>query len=131
MDYIDILQGRFMNTYAGKFYKNLPNPSGHATFASGIFFDYQYVDTTTWHYQQLLSNVIDKESASVTVKTRENLDYSPGSCVSLQDGRLYLILSVTQDMSSAEKEAARIFPIPVGTEWVLRLVERENVWGLK
>lgn len=128
MDFIDIQEGRFNQTYTGKYYALLPYLVEQAPAAA--LFDYEYVDTDSRSYRQILQNVTTTEAADVTIKTREQLSFKPGQHISLEDGRLFAIISVSVDRSSASKEAARLSPLPVGSEIILRLVEVDNPRGL-
>lgn len=136
MDYLDIMQGRYFSTLTGKYYEELPvgglvekgkNPN---TRAVGVPMDYETVDPTEWRYRNLITNLVEKEAATLTIKTREALGYKVGSFIITMDGRLCEITSVIQDVRSAQKEALRIFPAPFGTEYIIRLTERDNPWGI-
>ena len=138
MDFLDICNGRYNQTHTGRYFKQLPHnayvPDGEGIYdidaTTAVDVDYEYVDPTSWHYKTLLSNLIETEAANATIKTREPIKYSAKSYFLLDNGRLCRILSVTEDTASAQREAARLLPIPVGTEYVIRLVEVENPWGL-
>jgi hypothetical protein len=96
----------------------------------GIPFDYETLDPTEWHYKQLLQNLIDTEAASVTIKTKTALDWRNNGFIVTMDGRLYRIISVTEDIRATSVEARAIFAVPVGTVYLLRLIEIDNPWGL-
>lgn len=135
MDFLDILTGRYYQTHTGRYFEKMPEPmlflksqSDLYKLVEGIDLDYEYVDPTEWHYKTLLNNLNDNESASATIKTRTNLPYKVKGIIALDNGRLCSILSVTEDVSAASREAARILPIPQGTEYVLRLLQIDNPW---
>lgn len=96
----------------------------------GIDFDFEFVDPTQWRYKQLLQNLTDDNMASATIKTNTPLEYKPKSYIMLDNGRLCQMLSITEDTNAASREAALLFPVPVGTEYVIRLIEIENPWGI-
>ena len=129
MDYLDILNGKYYQTYDGSYYKRLPR-AGEQTEAP-IAFSYEHIDPTEWRYKQLLQGLNETAAATASIKTRENHDYQVGKWVVLQDGKLYTILSCSLDMNAASREAARLLQIPIGAEYILRLAERENPWGLR
>lgn len=130
MDLLDILEGRYEHTFAGRYYAKIPSARTNVTQAGPEYFDYSHVDPTEYHYTQLLGNLITTDAASCTVKTKTPIEFAVNKHVALQDGRLYLITSVTVDYSKSQKEAARVRIFPVGTEKVLRLREVEDPWGL-
>lgn len=137
LDLLDILQGRAAQTNPGEYYERLPEDIAYPTSeidlyndVAGVAIDYEHVDPTEYHYRSLLGNLIDKDGATATIKTRDSLDYKVGGYIVLSDGGLYAIVSVTRDVSSAAKQAMRFNAVPLDTEFVLRLVQVENPRGL-
>jgi hypothetical protein len=106
------------------------DPADLYRLVNGVDVDYEYVDPTEWHYKTLLSNLTETEAASATIKTTEPLKYNPRAFFLLDNGRLCQMLSVTEDTAAAQREAARLMPVPIGTEYVIRLLEIENPWGI-
>lgn len=47
------------------------------------------------------------------------------------EGTLFAITQAAKDFQSASKQALRLLGTPLGTEYVLRLVNVENAWGVK
>ena len=134
MDYLDIAQGRYFQTQAARYYRVLPTPQAKDVPSHEQDpqpFEYEALDPTEWHYRQLLQNLIDKEAASFTIKTKTRLLWRVGAQIVTMDGRLYKIISVTEDVSASSRQARRMFAVPLGTEYVLRLVEVENPWGVR
>lgn len=132
MDLLDILEGRYNQTYTGRYYAKLPTPSLLATGAAPVYFDYEIVDPYSYQYTRLLGNIIDTDSASVTIMTRSS-DISRSAVnkhIALQDGRLYLVTSVTEDPRSISREAARLMIVPRNVDKILRLKEVEDPWGI-
>ena len=138
MDFLDICMGKYFQTHTGRYFEHLPQvlPDGIQSdedlykLESSRDLDYEYVDPTEWHYKTLLTNLTESEMASATIKTNTDLKFKVKSFVLLDSGRLCQILSVTEDTAAAQREAARLMPIPVGTEYVIRLLEVENPWGI-
>ena len=139
MDFLDICRGRYYQTHTGRYFESLPHNTKTTNNTDLLYeidetaardVDYEYVDPTEWHYKQLLSNLTESEMASATIKTSEPLRCKPRSYFLLDNGRLCQMLSVTEDTQAAQREAARLLPVPVGTEYVIRLIEVENPWGL-
>ncbi len=137
MDFLDVLNGRYDKTHTGRYFERLPEAISYPTsitelygLAVGEDVDYEFIDPTEWRYKTLLGNLKEARSATTTIKTRDVKEYKNNAYILLDTGRLCEIISVIEDVSSATSEAARLFPIPIGTEYVLRLVEVENPWGL-
>lgn len=136
MDILDIYNGRYYNTYSGTYYKRLPSPTLYTSIddlynlEAGVFIDYEILDPASREYRTIISNLIDTDTMNVAIKTRDIEDYRSGEFIVLEDGRLYKIISVTEDTSAASREAARLFPVPLGTEYILRLLEIENPRGV-
>ncbi len=141
MDFLDICIGKYFQTHTGRYFKCLPNntyidPDNDSDKlyevenTNAIYVDYEYVDPTEWHYKNLLGNLTETSAANATIKTKEPITFSPRSYFLLDDGRLCQVTSVTQDTSAAQREAARLFPVPLGTEYVLRLTQVENPWEI-
>lgn len=128
MDFIDIQEGRFNETYTGRYYALIPYLV--ETAAPAVIFDFEFVDTDNRAYRTILQNVTTDEAADVVIKTREQLPFKARQHVSLEDGRLFTIISVSIDRSTVSKEAAKLYPLPIGSELILRLVEIDNPRGL-
>ena len=137
MDFLDILEGRYYKTHTGRYFERLPGTVTYPTSIEQIYnlvegqdFDYDIVDPAAWRYKQIIGNLEDSTAADATIKSCEALEWKVKGYVVLDTGRLMLITQVIEDVGAAQREAARLMPIPVGTEYVLRLVEVENPWGL-
>jgi hypothetical protein len=136
MDYLDLMQGKYFQLQCGKYYKKIPaaqipsNDTIQDPDTVGVPFDYETLDPTEWHYKQLLQNLIEAQAATVTIKTKARLDWRNNGFISAMDGHLYKIISVTEDVRSATHEARALFAVPVGAEYVIRLVEIDNPWGI-
>lgn len=132
MDILDILEGKYYKTHSGTYYKKLPETARFDTPESlyksevGVWFDYEIIDPSSWQYRNLLGNLIERDASFTTIKTCEALDFRAGEFIVADTCKLYQIYSVTEDTSAASREAARLLPIPIGTEYLLRLVEVEN-----
>jgi hypothetical protein len=133
MDILDIYEGRYFKTHTGRYFERLPenitfmkSPEQLGMVSDGEDFDYEIVDPTTWRYKQLFNNVTDSEYGGLSIKSCDALPWRPKAYVATDDGRLYIITEVVEDTAAAQKEAARLMPIPIGTEYVMRLLEIEN-----
>lgn len=119
-----LLQKRSEQTLTGTYYARKPtNPE-----ENGATFHYEYVDTTSWAFRRLFGNVTGSEFSQTAIKTVSALDFGIPSFVATQDGKLYSVVQVERDQTSAGKQAQRLWVSPVGVTYVLRMVEIENPW---
>jgi hypothetical protein len=126
MDFLDLLNGKFDKTLEGAWYlKNQPNIND-----SGKPFDYEIIDGNSRSYQMLFGNV-QGASNIATIKTNEPYEWRENTFVVLQDGKLYSIESIREDLGKVDKEAYRLLKDVVGVEYVLRLIEIDNPYNLK
>ena len=127
MDVLNILIPHEKEVCTGTYYERMPNTPND----NGITFDYENVDTTEWHYQQLFANVPVKGATSAAIKTCDPMDWKVGGYIATQDGRFYTIIAVQQDYKSASEQAFRNLSLVPGVHFVIRMTEKENPWGLK
>lgn len=136
MDYLDIITGRFMQTYTGTYLEREPPavPVRSQSDADAVVvpahFDYEYISPDSATYRHLLQNLIEKRAVSATIKTTTVLPYEIGAYVKLYNGKTYVIDSVIEDSRAASREAAGLLPIPVGTEYILGLIQVSNPRGV-
>lgn len=134
LDLMDILEGRFEQTCPGTYYVKKPravlNYESAQDGVEGKPLDYEFIDPTSYHYRSILGNMTDTTSIICAIKTKDNYDYKIGGYIVLSDGRLCTINAVTQDTSKTAKQARRMFPIPLGTEFIIRLIEVDNPRGI-
>lgn len=136
MDFLDVITGKFFQTFSGHYYPSLPVSQLITTQAEADavvdarHFDYEVIDPEAHNYRHLLQNLIDKDGAELTIKTTAAHDWRIGGYVTLQDGKMYTVLSMTRDTRAASKQAAELMPIPVGTEYIIRLISYVNPRGL-
>ena len=124
-DFLDLLNGKFDKTLEGTWYqKNQPTTEG------GLLFDYEIIDGKSKSYQMLFGNV-EGTSNITTIKTNDPYEWRENTFVVLQDGKLYTIESIREDLGKVDKEAFRLLKDVVGVEYVLRLLEIDNPYNLK
>lgn len=97
----------------------------------GLRFRYKHEDPNTATYRKLFSNVLVAKSNDAAVRTNTQIDFKVNSFVVLQDGKAYTIAEMIKDYNSAPQEVFRITNHSPAIEYVLRLVEYDNPWGLK
>lgn len=128
MDILDIITGRMEKIFGGTYYSILPQDSS----TEGMPFEYEYVDPKQWNYQRLFANVIGNNVSFTAIKTKTPLKYDTKGFIVLNDGKLYDILSVQQDYNSVDSlEVYRILNVAPGIEYVIRLSEHTNPWGMQ
>ena len=133
LDLIDILQGRFNQTNPGLYYEKRPRPQSSQDLNNssvGQPLDYEVINPYEYHYRSLLGNMTDTKSITTAIKTKDQYDYRVGGFIVLSDGRTCQIDAVTVDTGNTKKQARRVFPIPLGTEYVIRLIEVDNARGV-
>ena len=139
MDILDIYTGRYYQTHSARYFNHLPESISYGatledickmTDAIGSDIDFEFVDPTSWRYKTLVSNMSDSNAADATIKTKDGEGMRVKGYLLLDNGRLMQIISITEDTAAGQREAARIFAVPPGSDYVVRLVEIENPWGI-
>lgn len=126
-DILDIMNPRQRFTLTGKYFPERPDGPD----VGGEEFNYEYVDPYTKTWRTLFGN-IQAGAGETAIRTDDQLGFKEGKgMVVLQDGTVYLIQQKMTDYSSAPKQACRVLPVPIGTEYVLRLVAVEDPWGVQ
>ncbi|AWW06100.1 MAG: hypothetical protein [Caudoviricetes sp.] len=125
-DILDILNPHTQFTLSGTYYPERPDGPD----VGGQQFNYEYVDPTTHTWRTLFGN-IQVSAGETAIRTDDQLSFKEGKgLVNLQDGSWYTIEQKATDYQSAPKQAFRVLPVPVGTQFVLRLVATEEPWGI-
>ena len=126
-DLLDMLQPHPSYTMTGSFYPERPT----APEDGAAYFDYEPVDVTQWRYQKLLGNLLNTDGASTTIRTNDDMGWKVDNYVVLQDNRVYRVESVSKDYQSASKQVFRFLKDAPQTDYVLRLLEQDNPWGIE
>lgn len=125
MDIRYILQARSHDAMSGIYYPVKPKVPGD----NGTRFNYEAVDPKETAYRRIFANVIDTDSATLTIKTVFNIGFKAKGYVVLKDGTMYQIVLVGEDESAVvSKQAFRNMRSAAGVEYYLRLIEVENPW---
>ena len=124
---LDIVAPRAQYTARGSYYKHEPNDLTEGTQP----FSYEYLDPLSKTFRRLYGNYQSFTAGELAIRTRDRLEWKVNAFVVTSDGAMYVITDIQQDFSSAPKQAFRIAGMPVGVEWVLRLVPYQNPWGIK
>ena len=124
---LDLNAPRAQYTARGSYYKHEPNDLTEGAQP----FNYEYIDPLSKTFRRLYGNYQSFSAGELAIRTRDRLEWKVNAFVETSDGAMYVITDIQQDFSSAPKQAFRIAGMPVGVEWVLRLMPYQNPWGIK
>ncbi len=127
IDFLTILQGRYMNTLLGTYYPTQQDV--------GVPFDYEIIDAKTVDFDTI-QNLSVSQFGTTAIKSNDPFWHDvekqkQKGYVALQTGGLFEITQIREDMGKVSKQAFRTQTIPLGVEYVLRLVEVDNPYNLK
>ena len=129
-DFLDLLKIRDKEVFRGTYYKTLPDNDG-SKFTEGETFSYDEVDPKDKRYTKLLDN-LEAFTESKTIKTDDFCGFEINGYVVTQEGELYIIANILKTQGANNtKESLRILNQSVMVEYVLRLIKKDNPWGLK
>jgi hypothetical protein len=127
MDFLDFLTIKDEEVLTGTYYNRRPKTIEDV----GISFQYDIVDEKDETYSKLL-DAIETTKALQTIKTNDLCGFKVKSYVITQTGELWQITGIVKRVVKPEnKQALRVLKTTVETEYVIRLIEVENPWGLK
>lgn len=127
MDYLDLANPQRRFTASAYYYpQEVDSPD-----IGGARFTYEYVDPLSHTYRKLFGNIQSTQGeGEVTIRTNTRLEYARGAYVKTQDGKYFQIIQMMTDFSAANKQAMRLVPVPVSVEYVIRMVEVDDPWGI-
>ena len=125
IDLLTIFDGRYEQTFVGTHYPKMPNEE-----ITGVKFDYEFIDTQTRQYQMMFGNVSASDSISTAIKTKDALSWKIGEYISLQDGTFYTIIQIQKDVQSGNKQQGRFLAQLTGIDYIVRLQQHDNIYGL-
>lgn len=126
-DYLDLLHQKSEEVLKGTYYPRRPlTPQDY-----GEEFSYDIIDEPRTAYHNLM-NTLNTTIATQTIKTSDLSSFQvKGYCVT-QEGGLWQIQEITKRLISKQsKQALRIIKTTIETEYILRMVEVDNPWGIK
>ena len=128
MDWLELANPKPKFPAAAKYYENtVDGPED-----GGQEFTFDYVDPLSHTFRRLFGNIIEgKQDGEVAIRTRDQMPFRKGSYVVLASGKTFQIIQCQEHFSAASKQALRIFPVPPSVEYVIRMVEQSNVWGVQ
>lgn len=123
-DILDIMNPHAQFTLSGRYYSKRPDgPEDGAQL-----FNYEYVDPSSRQWRTIFSN-IQGSADETAVRSGDQLSFKESTgIICLQDGKWYKIVSKMTDYQSAPKQAFRVLPVPVGTQYIIRLLSVKMPW---
>lgn len=123
----------FLNPNKGKF--RVPATYYENTVDSpddgGQSFCFDYVDPASKTYRTLFGNITsDRDNQEVAIRTNADLPFHLASYIVFPNGDCYQIVQCMKDYSHVEKEAFSMWKNPIGIEYVIRMVQIPNPWGI-
>lgn len=100
------------------------------TDTQGDFFRYEELLEKRNEYGQIINNLIATQGR-YTIKTNWNLEYKVNQFVVTKDGVRYQIADITRMQQEVNPQTLYWFKSNPNTEWVISLVEVDNVMELK
>jgi hypothetical protein len=127
MDYLDLLAVSDEEVLSGTYYKRRPKTIND----TGDEFHYDIVNDHDENYSKLLDS-IETTKAIQTIKTNDDCGFKVKGYVVTQTGELWQITGFVKRLVKPEnKQALRLLKETIETEYVIRLMEVDNPWGLK
>ena len=126
-DFLSLLTVKGEEVLKGTYYARRPITPEDA----GIRFSYDILNEPRSSYANILGT-LNTVSSTQTIKTNDLCGFKvKGYCVT-QDGGLWQIQEIEKRLlAKKNKQALRIIQKTIETEYVLRMVEVDNPWGLK
>ena len=125
IDLLTIFDGKFEQTFVGTHYPKMPNEE-----INGTKFDYEFIDMQSKQYQMMFANVSASDSITTAIKTKDALGWKISDYISLQDGTFYTIIQIQKDNQSGNKLQGRYLADLTGIDYIVRLQEHDNIFGL-
>lgn len=122
IDILTIMQGRYNNTLLGNYYPTQTD--------TAIPFDYEIITPNEKQYTTQ-SNITFNQYGNITVKTNDPLEWKVNGFVVLQTGEMYQINAIREDLGQVSKQSYRALKYALGVEYVLTLIQVDNLYDLK
>lgn len=124
-DALDILNPRERFSAEGTYWDERPDSADQGGSKK---FNYEFVSPYSKTYRVAFGAMQNFEAGETTVRTNDDVGFKNGGFVMLQNGQLYTVLQVATDFQAASKQALRFLGVPLGTEYVIRMVSVDNPW---
>ena len=127
IDLLTIEQGRYDKTLLGTYYPTQQDV--------GVPFDYEILDPKAVDFDTM-QNLSVSQFSTTAIKSNDPfwqdiMNEKKKGFVALQTGGLFEITQIRQDTGKVSIEAYMTQTLPLGTDYVLRLVEVDNPFNLK
>lgn len=126
-DALDILNPRERFSAEGTYWEG--NPENISEGAKK--FSFEYVSPFSKAYRVAFGAMQNFNAGETSIRSNDDVGFTNGGYVMLQNGQKYVVLQVSTDFQSASKQALRFLGVPLGTEYLLRMVNVQNTWGAK
>lgn len=127
MDLLDFLNIRDKEVCTGTYYDMHPETPQD----DGKLFSYEIASSRDVSYYNLITN-LNTEQATQMITTNDLQGFRVKGYCALQDGGLWQIMNyVRKPAKSEDSEVLRILKHTSSVEYVIRLVQVDNAWGLE
>ena len=127
MDYLDFLAVSDEEVLTGTYYNRRPKTIDD----SGQPFQYDIVNESDSSYAKVL-DAIETVREIMTITTNDDCGFKIKGYISTQDGSFWQITGIVKKLVKQEnKQALRWLKKTIDTEYIIRLLQVDNPWGLK
>ena len=126
-DFLSLLTVKSEETLKGTYYARRPLSPEDA----GVSFAYDILNEPRSSYANILGT-LNTVTSTQTIKTNDLCGFKVKGYCATQDGGFWQIEEIEKRIvSKKSKQALRITKNTIETEYVLRMIEVDNPWGLK
>ena len=127
MDFLNFLVRKDEEVLKGTYYARQPKTPNDV----GVPFSYDIVQESDRTYAKLLDS-LESDRTYQTISTNDITNFEIGGYVATQEGGLWIIVNLVSHLAVKEsKQALRFVKKTAGTEYVIRIMQVDNPWGLK
>ena len=127
MDFLNFFTNKEQEVLKGTYYSRQPKKPTD----EGVPFNYDIVNESDRSYAKLLDS-LESDRTYQTISTNDIPNLEIGGYVTTQEGGLWVIINFVSHLAVQDnKQALRFVKKTVATEYVVRLMQVDNPWGLK
>ena len=127
MDFLNFLTKKDEEVLKGTYYNREPKTPTDV----GVSFKYDIVDESSRAYAKLLDS-LESDRTYQTIKTNDACGFEINGYVATQEGGLWIITNFIRHLAVPDnKQALRFVKRTASTEYVIRLMQVDNPWGLE
>ena len=127
-DALDILNPRKQFTATATYWDDRPDS---VQDGGGKQFSFEYINPYSRTFKVAFGAMQVLHEGETAIRTNDDVGMRIGGFIMLQDGRLYNVLEVATDFQTANKQALRFLGVPLGTQYVVRMVSVQNDWNAR